>query len=119
MENFVTYEKDYESAVGGTLHYTEVCGKGKEPLVLLHGSGMCREDYAMVYPYLADEFHIYSVDWFGHGKSSKKYELYTGVNNGEAVTGFVRDVVAEPCIIAGHSVSGFIAVYAAGHAPEL
>jgi len=40
-----------------------------EPLVLLHGFGSTRADFATLVPDLAREFEVYSIDLPGHGDS--------------------------------------------------
>jgi len=40
-----------------------------EPLVLLHGFGSTRDDFAALVPDLARDFEVYSIDLPGHGKS--------------------------------------------------
>src|ERR1700712_361497 len=49
------------------LDYDRV-GSG-EPLVLLHGFGSTRDDFAALIPDLARDFEVYSVDLPGHGNS--------------------------------------------------
>ncbi len=44
-------------------------GDGAEPLVLLHGLGSTREDFAALRPRLAREFDVFLVDLPGHGRS--------------------------------------------------
>jgi pimeloyl-ACP methyl ester carboxylesterase len=41
-----------------------------EPLLLLHGIGSTRDDFAGLFPQLAEEFDVLAVDLPGHGKSS-------------------------------------------------
>jgi len=49
------------------LDYDRV-GSG-EPLVLLHGFGSTRDDFAALTPDLARDFEVYSIDLPGHGNS--------------------------------------------------
>ena len=49
------------------LDYDRV-GSG-EPLVLLHGFGSTRDDFAALIPDLARDFEVYSIDLPGHGSS--------------------------------------------------
>ena len=46
----------------------ERAGSG-EPLVLLHGIGSTREDFAALRPRLASEYDVLAVDLAGHGRS--------------------------------------------------
>ena len=40
-----------------------------EPLLLLHGIGSTRDDFAALFPRLAEHFDVLSVDLPGHGAS--------------------------------------------------
>lgn len=40
-----------------------------EPLLLLHGFGSTRDDFARLVPKLAEDFEVWSIDLPGHGKS--------------------------------------------------
>jgi len=51
-----------------TLLASDRAGRG-EPLLLLHGIGSTRDDFAALLPRLAEHFDVISVDLPGHGKS--------------------------------------------------
>ena len=63
-------EKTYKTADGSEISYLEGPARG-EPLLLIHGQMVSKEDYAKVLPDLAQNFHIFAVDCYGHGKTSK------------------------------------------------
>ena len=52
-------------------------GRGKEPLVFLHGIGGHMEAYAKQIVPLSDAFHTIAYDYVGHGLSEKKVLEYT------------------------------------------
>ena len=89
------------------LHYYEA-GEGK-PLVLLHAQGTDSTSFGSVIPKLAKQYHVYTVDCFGHGKSLHNPKLYTLKACADAVSDFIREVVKEKCTILGHSSGGLIA----------
>jgi pimeloyl-ACP methyl ester carboxylesterase len=59
---------DGDAATGMTLLASDRAGRG-EPLLLLHGIGSTRDDFAALLPRLAEHFDVISVDLPGHGKS--------------------------------------------------
>ena len=60
-------------------------------LVLVHGQGMQWEDYARVLPDLAQRYHVFAVDCFGHGESSHDPALYSCEAIGRAFKSFAKD----------------------------
>ena len=56
------------AAGGVTLLASDRAGHG-EPLLLLHGIGSTRDDFAALLPRLAEDFDVLSVDLPGHGES--------------------------------------------------
>ena len=105
-------EKDYINGKGQNIHYLE-CGEG-QPVMFIHGQGMCSEDFIVVFNALKDRYHIYSVDVPGHGASSRDRELYTCKSSGDILIEFAHEVIGEKYLIAGHSMGSIIGSYIAG-----
>jgi hypothetical protein len=55
---------------GSEIYYLEGPDNGPK-LLLLHGQQVTCLDYAKVLPRLSEEFHVYALDYYGHGNSSK------------------------------------------------
>ncbi len=91
---------------------------GTPLLLLIHDPTVSREDYAPVLPRLAETFHAYAADCYGHGGSNKDPGLYTAKTNGEALAWFIRNVIGQPAIVSGHSSCGLLAAWLAAYAQD-
>lgn len=89
------------------------------PLLLIHGQGMSWADYDSVLPELSENFHVFSVDVFGHGKSLHDKRFYKLNMNGEFLAKFIREVIGEPTYISGHSSGAIIAAWIASEYPGI
>ena len=110
-------EKQVTLADGTVLNYAEGPDNGPA-LLLIHGQSMEWEDYSRVLPGLANYYHVYAIDCHGHGESSHNSSEYTGVAMGEDFVWFIKNVIAEQCVVSGHSSGGIIAAWIAANAPE-
>lgn len=110
---------DYYTETGAKLHYKIICDTADTPLVLIHGQGMCGQDYQSVFEKLCKKYKIYLVDCFGHGESEKSLELYRCSVIGDAIVELIRTEIGMPCVLSGHSSGGILAAYVAGKIPEL
>lgn len=99
------------------LNYGEGPDNG-EVLVLLHGQQVSWEDYAKVLGELSQRYHIYAVDYYGHGGSSKSPEKYSAKAIGQDLIWFIQNVIGEAVLISGHSSGGLLATWIAANAPE-
>ncbi|MEX2803624.1 alpha/beta hydrolase [Streptococcus sp. H31] len=109
-------EKQVHLPDGSILNYGEGPDKG-EPLVLLHGQQVSWEDYAKVLGELSQRYHIYAVDYYGHGGSSKDPAKYSAVAIGQDIAWFIDTVIQESVLISGHSSGGLIAAWVAANEP--
>lgn len=106
-----------QAQVGGaTVNYAEGPNNGLA-LLLVHGQGVEWEDYASVLPRLANKYHVFAVDCFGHGESAHDPKLYSCKQNGDALIEFARSVIGGPYAVSGHSSGGIIAAYIAANDP--
>ncbi|WP_052462142.1 alpha/beta fold hydrolase [Nigerium massiliense] len=103
---------------GARVHYAEGPANGRPPLLLIHGQTGDWKSYAAVLPDLAQDYHVFVVDCFGHGASAHDPVLYSATAHGEALARFLDRVVGEPAVVSGHSSGGVLAAWLAGHAPE-
>lgn len=80
------------------LNYYEI-NNDRQPLVLIHAQGVDGTSYANVSKRLSKKFHIYSIDCYGHGKSSHAPESYNIVDISNAVISFIENVVKSNVFI--------------------
>lgn len=103
---------------GSEIYYIEGPNNGPS-LLLLHGQQVSCYDYKNVLPKLSKEFHIYTLDYYGHGNSSKNLEKYNAVKIGEDIISFIKEVIKEETYIAGHSSGALIAAYVASNSSDI
>lgn len=102
---------------GSKIHYAEGPANGPK-LLLIHGQMMDWTNYARVLPDLAEEYHVFVVDCYGHGKSEKDPEKYSAEAMGRDLAQFIQEVIREPVVVSGHSSGGLLAVWLTAHHPE-
>ncbi len=110
-------EKQVTLPDGSVLNYGENPSE-KTPLLLLHGQIVSWEDYAKVLPILTKEYHIYAVDYYGHGGSSKNPDKYSANAIGNDLIWFIENVIKEPVVVSGHSSGGLLTAWLAANSPE-
>lgn len=110
---------DFYTKAGAKLHYTTIQNTGEIPLVLIHGQGMCEQDYVPVLEKLSKTYTLYLIDCFGHGESEKSPHLYRCNIIGDAIAELISHEIKQPCVISGHSSGGILAAYVAGKIPQL
>ena len=66
-------------------------------------------------PELCKQWHVYSIDVYGHGESSHDKELYYLDVNGDDIIRFINDVIGKPTVVAGHSNGAVTAAYVAAY----
>lgn len=99
---------------GAVINYAEGPDNGPA-LLLIHGQSMQWEDYASVLPGLAESYHVYAVDCFGHGESTHDAALYTCEAQGRALVSFADRIIDAPYIVSGLSSGGIIAAWVAAN----
>jgi pimeloyl-ACP methyl ester carboxylesterase len=110
-------EKQVTLKDGSVLNYGEGPDNGPE-LLLIHAQEVYWENYAKVLPELSKYYHIYAVDCYGHGESSKNPEKYTAVAMGTDFIWFIENVIKEPVIVSGHSSGGLLTAWLAANSPR-
>ena len=105
------YEKNVYEGQNVYLQYYEI-RNGLKPLVLLHAQAVDSTSYFGVMPKLAQHFHVYAVDCYGHGGSLHDASKYNVTDIGNAVISFIQNVIQEPVCLLGHSSGGHLAMMA-------
>jgi pimeloyl-ACP methyl ester carboxylesterase len=104
----------------GEIEINYVVGPNNGPsLVLVPPQGIDWKTYQKVLPLLIPDFHVYSLDIRGHGKSDWATGDYSFTSIGRDMTAFLEDIVKEPAIISGNSSGGLIALWLAANRPSL
>jgi len=100
-----------------TINYAEGPSSGP-PLVLLHGGSGRWQTLEVIIPDLAARFHLYAPDFRGHGRSGRVPGRYRFQDYADDTIAFLRQRVAEPAHLFGHSLGGEIALLVAAQCPE-
>ena len=81
------------------------------PLVLVHGVGLRAESWFQQIEALRADYRIYAVDMPGHGHSRRLDDAAPSLDHfTDRLAGFVRAVIGEPVIVAGHSMGALVAL---------
>jgi pimeloyl-ACP methyl ester carboxylesterase len=99
------------------LAVTDTGGPGT-PLVLLHGVTRLGADWKPMLPFLPASRRVIAVDQRGHGDSPRAGSYLVADYCRDAVE-FVRDRLAEPVVLVGHSLGGMVAAAVAAELPDL
>jgi pimeloyl-ACP methyl ester carboxylesterase len=94
------------------LNYVEGPDSGP-PLVLLHGIGHRWQAFLSIMPALAARWHIYAMDFRGHGRSGRTPGAYRGTGYVVDAVAFLQNIVKEPAVIFGHSLGGIVGMWLA------
>lgn len=90
------------------------------PLVLLHGLAARWQLFMPLIPALSQEWHIYALDFRGHGSSSHDVAGHYRLDDYLSDTlAFLTAVVKEPAVLYGHSLGGWVAMRIAAEHPEM
>eukprot|EP01035_Chromulina_nebulosa_P017103 gene17103-22617_t len=116
MSDYGYHDSDSDSAD------TEYSGDiSKQPLILIHGFGASVYHWRYNIPELAKNYHVFALDLLGFGLSDKPIIDYDAEIWRDQVLAFIEEVVFKvrndksPCVVAGNSLGGFTALYAASY----
>jgi len=102
-----------------TLHYVEGPDSGP-PLVLLHAQFLDWFSYSRVLPALAKSFHVYVIDYPGHGHTVTPADYPMTANRiGEDIADFITHHIGCPVFLSGNSSGGLLATWLAAYRPAL
>lgn len=89
-------------------------------LVLLHAQQMDWFSYSRVLPTLAERFHVFDVDYQGHGATTTPATYPMNARRiGRDLATFIERVVRRPAFVTGNSSGGLLATWLAAYRPEL
>ncbi len=103
--------------VGDIKLYYELDGQGDD-LLLIHGVTSYVGNWRFVRPHLQEHFRLILPDLRGHGKSDKPLIHYSVEMFAQDMVGLLDELGIDQCIVAGHSLGGFISQQIALDAPE-
>lgn len=112
-----TRNAQYQVDDRSVLNYCEF-GCAKDKLLLLHAQGTDSSSYNRVLAKLAKHYHVYLVDYYGHGRSSHNPAKYNLVSIGKDLIDFIENVIGDNVAVLGHSSGGLIAAYIAACCPK-
>jgi sigma-B regulation protein RsbQ len=99
-----------------------VSGKGKQPMLFVHGFGCDQNMWRFLTPAFEDDYRIVLMDYVGCGKSD--WTAYSAERYGN-LGGYVRDVLdviealdLRDIVFVGHSVSAVVGLLASIQAPQ-
>ncbi|MER2059642.1 MAG: alpha/beta hydrolase [Niallia sp.] len=102
-----------------TFNYAEGPDNGP-PLLLLHAQTLDWYTYSKVLPELSSKFHLFAVDYPGHGKTQVPADYKFSANEiGADLAHFMEDVIQEPAFVTGNSSGGLLTTWLAANKPEL
>lgn len=102
----------------GALNYVEGPCSG-EAIVLLHGITGSWQHFAMVLSALLPRWHVFAVDYRGHGESSRVPGQYRLTDYAEDICSFLESEFPQPPTVFGHSLGGMVGILIAATRPEL
>jgi len=100
-----------------TINYAEGPCSGP-PLVLLHGIISRWQYFLPIIPSLSTRWHIFALDFRGHGKSGRVQGKYRIDDYAEDTIAFIQHNLTEPAVLFGHSVGGAVSLLIAARYPE-
>lgn len=101
MNDFLTFE-------GQKIHYSS---QGNGPvLILLHGFLESLEIWDSFALALSRDFKVVRIDFPGHGKSSTYSAVHTMELMAESVKAIIDHLGIKSCIVAGHSMGGYVSL---------
>ncbi|SDV47328.1 alpha/beta fold hydrolase [Chitinasiproducens palmae] len=101
------------------LSYVEGPDNGP-PLVLLHAQLLDWFSYSRVLPDLAKSFHVFDIDYPGHGGTVTPANYPMTANQiGKDLGAFITQQIGQPAFVTGNSSGGLLAAWLAANRPDL
>lgn len=101
-----------------TLHVVDYGGTGP-PLLLVHGTGLVAQVWAVMAPYLTPHFRVFALDRKGHGDSDKPGDGYQLERSAPEYAAIVEQIGGDGWLAIGHSSGGTSLGLTAVRRPEL
>ena len=89
------------------------------PLLLLHGGSNRWQSFQTIIPDLAPHYHLYLLDFRGHGQSGRTPGQYRLQDYTDDTIALLRQHVQKPVLIFGHSMGGIVTLLVASQQPQL
>ncbi len=89
------------------------------PILFLHGATDSLASYLAPMGELVGDFHLFALDFRGHGLSDHSQGRYRIRDHCGDVQAFSTTIIRRPTIIAGHSLGGLVAACTAAFAHDL
>ena len=87
---------------------------------MLHAQLLDWYTYNLVLPELSEKFHIYAIDYPGHGKTQVTEDyVFCAEQIGSDLAVFIETVICEPVFVTGNSSGGLLTTWLAANEPEL
>lgn len=105
----------------GDINFNYAEGPDNGPaLVLLHAQLLDWYTYSEVLPELSKQFHVYAIDYPGHGKTTvpEGYEM-SAKQIGSDLAKFITEIIKEPIYVTGNSSGGLLTTWLAANEPDL
>ncbi|MDR2266291.1 MAG: alpha/beta hydrolase [Christensenellaceae bacterium] len=101
-------------------NYAESPDNGLPALLLLHAQTLDWYSYSKVLPKLSTYFHVFAVDYPGHGKTEipSDYPM-TAQQIGSDLAAFIESVIGEAVYATGNSSGGLLTAWLAANRPDL
>lgn len=89
-------------------------------LLLLHAQMLDWYTYSEALPELSKKFHVFAVDYPGHGKTTNPKDYPMTANQiGSDLANFIQTVIKEPAYVTGNSSGGLLTIWLAVNKPNL
>jgi pimeloyl-ACP methyl ester carboxylesterase len=103
---------------GMRFHFSEWGDPSDPPVLLLHGGNQSSHSWDLVSLHLAQRYHVYALDQRGHGDSEWSRELdYSMEAMAADALAFLQEQHIDDPIVFGHSMGGYVTMYAARQSP--
>ncbi|MCR4659996.1 MAG: alpha/beta fold hydrolase [Bacteroidales bacterium] len=104
---------------GKTIHYRDEGRENPRTLVLLHGFMQNLDVWSAYTLWYMRSMRVVCIDLPGHGLSATYGEVHTMDFMARAVRAVLADAGVEQCVMAGHSMGGYVALAFAENYPFL
>jgi len=99
------------------LNYAEGPPSGP-PILLLSMMTKSWRSYQPIIPVLTPNWHVFALDYRGHGKSGRVPGRYKALDHYEDLKAFVNQLFTEPVVLLGHSMGSGMSLTFADEYPE-
>lgn len=106
----------WSASAGNSIIHTEIRGTG-QPMILIHGMACSADVWEDVAAYYEDryELHLVSISGFGNGESIEATHILKAIR--DEIIEYSKSRGLHQPIVMGHSMGGFLSLWAAAEAP--